>query len=167
MCTTDAENIFSESLLILNRAAVLARDKYLDYEHSIVNMHISYILLHMNMTEEALRVIKLNIENILSNGGVYDKGKALFLFSKCVIAAATTKEEKITRLKKVLEQIELSVKYFTKLENWQKVKSVYVYLAKLYNDLGMHEERNHNAYKFRLIVEEHTTCYNDNLNLFY
>jgi anaphase-promoting complex subunit 5 len=164
---SEGGNIFAESLLILNRAALLARDKYLDYEHSIVNMHISYTLLHMSMSGEALRVMKLNIENILSNGGLYDKGKALFLFAQCAIAAASTKEDKLREVKRVHEQLDLAIKYFTKLECWQKVKSVYVYLAKLYNQLGMNEERNHNAYKFRLIAEEHTNSSNDNVNLFY
>lgn len=164
---SESENIFAESLLILNRAAILARDKYLDYEYSIVNMHISYILLHMNMTEEALRIIKLNIENILSNGGVYDKGKALFIFCQCIIAAAKTKEEKLLKLKKLMEQFELAIKYFTKLECWQKVKLIYVYLAKLYDKLGMNYERNHNAYKFRLIAEDHSSSSNENIQLFY
>lgn len=157
----------SESLLILNRAALLARDKYLDYEYSIVNMHISYILLQMNMKEEALRTIKLNIENILSNGGIYDKGKALFLFCQCVIATTVTKERKMKKMEKISEELQLAIKYFTKLECWQKVKSVYWFMAKLYNELDKNNERNQCAYKFRLIVEDYTSCSNDNINLFY
>lgn len=166
MCLTDA-NVSSESLLILNRAAVLARDKYLDYEHSIANIHTSYILLNMSMPDEALKVIKLNMENILANGGIYDKGKVLFLFCQCSLSSSASKFEKIEKLKKLKEQIELAINYFTQLECWRKVKAIYVYLAKLYNELGMTEERNHFSYKFRIIAEENTSSSNENINIFY
>lgn len=166
-CMSDANSTSSESLLILNRAAVLAQENYLNYENSIINMHISYILLSMNMPHEALKVIKSNIENILSNGGIYDKGKAIFLFNQCIIASVSTKDEKIDKAKQLKEQFELSITYFTKLECWRKVKAIYMYLAKLHNELGMIEERNQFAYKFRLIVEEHTNSCNENINMFY
>jgi anaphase-promoting complex subunit 5 len=167
MCMSTGLNISSESLLILNRAAVLARDKYLDYEHSMVNIHISYLLLNMNMANDALKVIKLNMENVLANGGLYDKGKVLFLFCQCIIAVAPSKEDKLKCLCRVKDQLELAVNYFTKLECWRKVKAIYVYLAKLYNELGMNEERNHSAYKFRLIAEEYTSSSNENIDIFY
>lgn len=162
-----SDGLASESLLILNRAAFLARDKYLNYEYSIINMHISYILLNMNMPQEALRVIKLHIEHILSNGGIYDKGKAIFLFNQCLIASLCSRDEKIQKLKELKEQFELAINYFTKLECWRKIKSMYMYLSKLYNQLGMIEERNHFAYKFKLVVEEHTNSSNENINIFY
>lgn len=167
MCMSNSTNIVPESLLILNRAAVLARDKYLDYEYSIINMHISFIFLNMNMPSEALKVIKLKLENILANGGIYDKGKVLFLFCQCVIGVAATKEEKRDKLKCLKEQFEVTINYFIKLECWRKVKAVYMYLAKLTNELELTEERNHYSYKFRLIAEEHTNCSNENINVFY
>lgn len=162
-----SDNISSESLLILNRAAILARDKYLSYEYSIINMHISFILLSMNMSEEAYRVIKSNIENILSNGGIYDKAKAIFVYNQCLVASMHTRDAKIQKVTELKEQFELAISYFTKLECWRKVKSIHMYLAKLYNDLGMIEERNHCAYKFRLIAEEHINSSNENVNIFY
>lgn len=163
----DARNVPSESLLVLNRAGVLAKEKHLDYEHSIVDMNIGYILNRMGMHQQALKVVKLVLENILANGGIYDKAKVLFLFVQCLVASSATVELKMEKLKKTMEQIELAIVYFRKLECWNKVKDVYMFLAKLSNELGMTEERNHYALKFRLISEEHTNNSNDNINIFH
>lgn len=167
MCMSEPTNVSAESLLILNRAAIVARDKYLDYEHAVVNMHISYVLMKMNMAEEALQTLQVCMEKILANGSIYDKGKVLFLFCQCLIETKLSKDEKINALNRVLDQLNMAVKYFSKLECWQKVKAIYMYLAKLYNELGMTEERNHFSYKFRLIVEEHSNMSNENINTFY
>lgn len=167
MCMSEPTNVSAESLLILNRAAILARDQYLDYEHAIVNMHMSYILLKMKMTKEALQAIQLCMEKILANGGIYDKGKVLFLFCQCLIETRSSKEEKLKALNRILDQLNLAIKYFTKLECWQKIKAIYMYVAKLYHELGMTEERNHYSYKFRSIVEEHSNMSNENVTIFY
>ena len=163
----DANYCPPESLIILNRAAILANDKYLDYEHSIIQMNISYILLQMNMPQEALKAIKLNLENILSNGGIYDKAKAIFLFVQCLIASLPDKESKLEKLQESSDQVELAISYFTKLECYTKVKNIYSYLAKFYNQHGLIEERNRYALKFRLLAEEFTNNTNDNLNIFH
>ncbi|KAG5681512.1 hypothetical protein PVAND_010938 [Polypedilum vanderplanki] len=157
----------SQSLLILNRASVFAREKYLDYEHSIISMHIGFVFLSMNMPNEALKAVKLKMEDILANGGIYDKGKVLFLFNQCLIAATNAKDKKIEKLKLLKDQFDLAISYFTKLECWRKVKAIYVYLAKLCNELGMTDERNHYSYKFRLLAEEHVNSSNENINIFY
>jgi anaphase-promoting complex subunit 5 len=163
----DVNVVPSEALLVLNRAGQLAKEKHLDFEHSIIEMNIAYVLLRMGMSQQALKVIKLNIENILANGGIYDKAKVHFLFVQCLIAACPSKESKLEKIRKTMEQLELAITYFTKLECWNKVKDVYMFLAKLYHELDMIEERNHYALKFRLTAEERTNNTNDNINIFH
>jgi anaphase-promoting complex subunit 5 len=163
----DPQNVPSESLLVLNRAGNLAKEKHLDFEHSIVGMNIAYVLSRMGMHQQSLKVVNLNIENILANGGIYDKAKVLFLFVQCLIASSPSKESKLEKLKKTMDQLEHAIGYFTKLECWSKVKDVYMFLAKLYNELDMIEERNHYALKFRLTAEERTNNTNDNINIFH
>lgn len=163
----DNRNVPSESLVVLNRARVLAEEKYLDYEHSIVEMNIGYILHRMGMHQQALKVVKLNMENILANGGIYDKAKVLFLFVRCLIASFPTKELKLQKIKRTMEQLDLAIAYFSKLECWNKVKDIYMFLAKLYNELEMIEERNYYALKFRLMAEERTNNSNDHINIFH
>lgn len=163
----DNKNVPSEALLGLNRAGILAKEKHLDYEHSIVEMNIGYILHRMGMHQQALKVVKLVMENILANGGIYDKAKVIFLFVQCLIASLSTNKLKLEKLRKTMEQLELALSYFAKLECWNKVKDVYMFLAKLYNDLEMIEERNYYALKFRLTAEERTNNTNDNINIFH
>ncbi|CRK88229.1 CLUMA_CG002010, isoform A [Clunio marinus] len=163
----DRHNIPSESLLILNRASSFAEEKHLDYEHSIVEMNIAYVLYRMEMHQQALKILKLNMENILANGGIYDKAKLFFLFVQSIIASSPSKNMKLENVKKTSEQIELAINFLTKLECWNKVKDIYMFLAKLYNELNMIEERNFYALKFRLTAEERTNNTNDNINIFH
>ena len=163
----DNQNVPSESLLVLNLAGILANEKHLDYEHSIVEMNIAYILNRMGMNHQALKVVKVNLENILANGGIYDKGKILFLFVQCLIASTPTKESKLEKLTRTMDQLDLAIAFFSKLECWGKVKDIYMFLAKLYNELGKVEERNYYALKFRLTCEERTNNANDNINIFH
>lgn len=163
----DKENVPSESLLVLNRALILAKEKHLDFERSIIEMNIAYVLNRMGMHQQALKVINLNLENILANGGIYDKAKALFLFVQCLVASSPTNESKLEKLKKTMEQVELAIGYFVKLECWSKVKSIYLFLAKLYHELGIIDERNHFALKFRLMAEERTNNTNDYISIFH
>lgn len=163
----DSQNVPSESLVILNRARVLAEEKYLDYEHSIVEMNIGFILYRMKMYQQALKIVKLNMENVLTNGGIYEKAKILFLFVRCLIASFATKEQKLEKIKRTSNQVELAITYFSKLECWNKVKDVYMFLAKLYNELDMIEDRNYYALKFRLMAEERTNNTNDHINVFH
>lgn len=162
----DNQKVPSESLLVLNRAGILAKEKHLDYELSIIEMNIAYVMHRMGMHQQALKVVKLNIENILANGGIYDKAKILFLFVQCLIASSPL-ESKLDKLKKTMHQVELTIGYFIKLECWNKVKDVYMFLAKLYNELEMIDERNYFALKFRLTSEERTNNTNDHINMFH
>jgi anaphase-promoting complex subunit 5 len=156
-----------EAITILNKASILAKEKYLDYEHSIAEINLAYILLRMAMPQQALKIVKSHLENVLSNGGIYDKAKTIFLFVQSLIAASETKDSKLERLNETWEMLTTAIEYFTKLECYNKVKSVYYYLAKLYHELSMVEERNKFALKFRLTSEQYTNNCNENFNIFY
>lgn len=156
-----------DTITILNKASILAKEKYLDYEHSIVEMNLAYVLLRMEMPQQALKVIKCHLDSILANGGIYDKAKTIFLFVQILVAATETMESKLKRLEDTADLISKAIEYFTKLECYNKVKSIYYYLAKLYNDLNMHDERNKYALKFRLLAEQYTNNCNDNFNIFH
>lgn len=161
----DSHNqVSSESLLILNRAAVLAKEKHLDYDHSIVQMNIAFFLSKMNMKKQSLSILQSVIENILANGGIYDKARAIFLFNQCIIDSAPTRDLKFEYLTKLHGEFEKVIGYFTKLDCWHKIKDVYAYLAQIYHSLNMTQERNHFAFKFRT-AEERTN--NEHLGVFH
>ena len=163
----NTHEIAPETLTILNRAAIIAKEKHLEYEHSLIEMNLAYVLLKMNMPQQALKLTKNNLENVLSNGGIYDKAKIQFLFVQCLVMACEDTQAKLEHLQQSQEMINSAVQYFVKLECHSKVKSVYGYLAKLYHQLNMPTERNNYALKFRLVAEEFTNNSNDNIHIFH
>ena len=159
--------ISAETLTILNKASIIAKEKHLEYEHSLIEMNLAYVLLNMQMPQQALKLLKANLENVLSNGGIYDMAKIQFLFVQCLVAASEGPQAKLEHLQQSLEMINSAIEGFKKLECHNKVKSVYRYLAKLYDQLNMPEQRNIYALKFRLVAEEFTNNNNDNIHIFH
>lgn len=164
----DPQNqVVSESLLILNRAVILAKEKHLDYDHSVIQMNIAFFLYKMDMKRQSLSILRNSMENILANGGIYDKARVIFLFNRCLIDSSATKEAKLENLIKLRGEFVKAIEYFTKLGCWHKIKDVYAYLAQVYHSVDMYDERNHFALKFRLTAEERTNNCNDNLGVFH
>lgn len=158
-----SEKISPEMIGILNQVFILAKDKYLDYELSIIELNLANVQLQIGLSQQALRTIKISMENVLSNGGIYDKAKTMFLFLKCLMATTPTTDvkEKCQKLEECDDIIKTILQQFTKLECHTKVRDVYLYLAKLYHSLDVIEKRNYYAMKFRQIDEEfpHTKFY--------
>lgn len=159
--------VASESLLILNRAVILAKEKHLDYDHSVIQMNIAFFLYKMDMKRQSLAILRNSMENILANGGIYDKARVIFLFNRCLIDSSSSREAKLENLQKLQSEFVKAIEYFTKLDCWHKIKDIYAYLAQTYHSLDKHEERNHFALKFRLTAEERTNNCNDNLGVFH
>ena len=142
---------------ILNEAAIFAKSKYLAYELAIIDVNFAYVLLIIGMYGQALKTIRNCMETILADGGLYDNAKTMFLFVKCLVAAQTSNEEKLKKINETLSILETCVAQFNKLEAYAKVKDVYIYLAQLYNKLGMPSERNKFALKFREMDKQFPT----------
>ncbi|XP_055538251.1 anaphase-promoting complex subunit 5 [Wyeomyia smithii] len=155
-----------EVVNVLNDALAIANKNYLDYEKALIEMHFAHVLMLLKLPNQALKAVKNCLENILANGGIYDKAKVLFLFVKCVLAVELAAEDKLTKIGKCLPMLEQAVEYFQKLECYAKVKDVYIFLANFYHTLEIPEERNKFAYKYRLIEEQYPTT-REYLNLFF
>ncbi|XP_058827918.1 anaphase-promoting complex subunit 5 [Topomyia yanbarensis] len=160
------DNAKMEVVNVLNEALAIANKNYLDYEKALIEMHFAHVLLTMKLPHQALKAIKNCLENILANGGIYDKAKVLFLFVKCALAVELDSINKLAKIEKCLPMLEQAVEYFQKLECYVKMKDVYIFLATFYNDLEMKEERNKYAYKYRQIEEQYPSA-SEYLNLFY
>ncbi|XP_038118638.1 anaphase-promoting complex subunit 5 [Culex quinquefasciatus] len=155
-----------EVINVLNEALVIANKNYLDYEKALIEMHFGHVLLTMKLPTQALKSVKGCLENILTNGGIYDKAKVLFLFTKCTVAVEQDAPEKLAAMAKCLPMLEQAVQYFTKLECFVKVKDVHGYVARFYHELGMATERNQHAYRFRQVEQQHPTA-REYLGLFF
>lgn len=164
---SSCEKRFSaEAMGILNEASVFAKEKYLSYDAAIVDLHISYILLLMNMPQQALKLIRTCMETILANGGIYDCARTQFLFVKCLVAAqGADTEAKINKITATLSILEEAVQSFMKLEAHTKVKDIFIYLSLLYDSFGMNAERNKWSHKLRDLEEQFPTP-TEYLNIF-
>lgn len=147
----------------INHALDIAKQKYFDYEYSTLQMIHAYVLLDLKMPGHALKLVNECCENIMSNGGIYDKAKCIFLQVKCIISLVANKSEKMSQCLKMLEK---SVEYFMKIECYPKVKDIYIYIATFYHELNLIDERNLYAYKMRKIEEQYPTS-SEYLNIFF
>lgn len=150
---------------ILNEAYNYAKEKYLAYEAAIVDLHTTYVLLHMGLAQQALKLIKSLMETIFASGGIYDSSKTKFLFVQCLVASQANRNEKIARLNESLPILEECIQNFNKLEAYAKVKDIYLYLANLCNSINLMPERNKWAYRFHDLEEQFPTPV-EQLNIF-
>jgi anaphase-promoting complex subunit 5 len=80
----------------------------------------------MGLPSQALKLTDQSLLVLLSHGGTYDQGRALLLFAKCKVAAATGQPADVRR-KAINEAICMLSKVknsFQKLEAYYRVKDV-------------------------------------------
>lgn len=155
----NSNKVLPQAVEVLSEALTVAKEKYLTYELAMIDAHFSHFLLAMNMPQRALNSLKVAIETVLVNGSLYDKARVTFLFCKCLIGACSEKEQKCKKLSECLSLLDQASNDFLQLEAYSKAKDIYVYLAQLYNDLNMNEERNCFAHKFRLLEQQYPTSF--------
>ncbi|XP_063698464.1 anaphase-promoting complex subunit 5 [Culicoides brevitarsis] len=153
----NSRKVLPQAIKLLSEALTEAKEKFLTYELAMIDAHFSYFLLAMNMPQRALNSLKVAIETVLVNGSLYDKARVTFLFCKCLIGACSDTEVKIKKISECLGLLEQASSDFLVLEAYAKAKDVYVYLAQLYDELDMKEERNCFAHKFRLLEQQYPT----------
>lgn len=153
----NSKKVLPQAIEVLSEALTIAKEKFLTYELAMIDAHFAHFLLAMNMPQRALNSLKVAIETVLVNGSLYDKARITFLFCKCLIGACSDKEQKIKKLPECLKLLEEAVTDLLLLESYSKVKDIYVYLAQLYNELEMNEERNCFAQKFRMLEQQYPT----------
>ncbi|XP_058067032.1 anaphase-promoting complex subunit 5 [Anopheles bellator] len=157
---------------VLSEAQQVAEQYHLDYERAVVELHYAYLLLSFfHVPHRALVTLRAGLDTILADGPAYDKARTLFLFARCTIEAAANgvpesergadgeqarrwRQQQLTTMLPMLEQ---AIGLFEKLECYSKAKDVYVYLAFAYHELGLVDERNGYACRYRLLEVEHPT----------
>lgn len=134
---------------VLNDASVFARSMYLSYETALIDVYLAYVLLCMSQPGQALKTVRRSMETILSDGGVYDAARTMFLFVRCLVAVQPNPAEQAARLDECDEIIVNFVEQFHKMEAVAKMKDVYIWLAQTNSQLGRVDERNRWSRKFR------------------
>ncbi|PSN35870.1 Anaphase-promoting complex subunit 5 [Blattella germanica] len=149
----------SGAISLLTTALALAQLHYLDYLAALIGLHLANIQLQMKLPSQALKLINQSLLVILSHGSCYDQGRALLLFAKCKVAAASGKSAEqrkgvLIDAVNMLKEVKIS---FQKIEAYGRVKDVVYLQALLYNEINYDSERNKCALEFRLLDEQYPT----------
>ncbi|KAK9729719.1 Anaphase-promoting complex subunit 5 [Popillia japonica] len=159
-CGTSFPDFISPGILtLLNSSLAYCSDYHLEYYTSLVELHIAHVQLLMGMPTQALSVLDRCLVQILANGGFYDRGRALLLHAKCLVAYSKIKSEE-ERKKDLFDATTILSKardYFQQVEAFSKVKNVLLLQAQIYNEVNAISDRNKCTMEYRIMDEEHPT----------
>lgn len=136
---------------VLNECSVYARSMYLSYEVALIDVHAAHLLLALQQPKQAFRTIRRCMNTILSDGGIYDTARMLFVFVRCAVGAECQTDAAAVahQLDKCDEFVRDAVEKFRKIEATAKVKDMFVWLAQTNHSCGRIEERNRWARKLQ------------------
>ncbi|XP_045463070.1 anaphase-promoting complex subunit 5 [Harmonia axyridis] len=132
----------------------------LDYYTSMVHLVIANMQLSIGMAKQALVNLDKCMTQIMAHGGCYDRARCWLFYIKALTAESERLTNTQERAELILERITIldEVKdLFRRVEAFTRVKDVVYLQAKLYDQLGMKEERNKHALEFRTLNEEYVS----------
>ncbi|XP_022820605.1 anaphase-promoting complex subunit 5 [Spodoptera litura] len=143
-------NIQSTNIMQLNEALWLAKEYHLHYLAASAEMHLANVQLSMGCAKNALSLVRKALPTIMADGGAYDMGRAMLLYTKCRIAtAAPCGEARMQVLQSCCEALENVKKNFTKVGAHLRLLQTWYLQAQLYHDIGNHAARNQCAWMYR------------------
>ncbi|GAB0093855.1 Anaphase-promoting complex subunit 5 [Sergentomyia squamirostris] len=145
-----------EVINVLIEAQDFAHRKHFDYELASIDALFAHQLLAMGMPVRALKSCRDALDVILQHGGIYDRARIMFLFTRCAVAAAEPTKRR-REMEKCQPFLQKSIEFFSKLGAYVKVKDIYAFMAQFYHEVGQQAERNKCAFKFREINEQYPT----------
>lgn len=126
-CATSFPDFVSPGILtLLNSSLAYCNDYHLEYFTSLVELHIANVQLLMGMPAQALNVVDRCLVQILAHGGYYDRGRALLLYAKCIVAYSKmkTQEQRRKDIFDAANMLNKAKEYFEKVEAFSRVKNV-------------------------------------------
>uniref|UniRef100_A0ABK0M109 Anaphase-promoting complex subunit 5 n=1 Tax=Rattus norvegicus TaxID=10116 RepID=A0ABK0M109_RAT len=141
---------------VLLEALALSKEYRLQYLASETVLNLAYAQLILGIPEQALTLLHMAIEPILADGAILDKGRAMFLVSKCQVASAASYDpvKKAEALEAAIQNLTEAKNYFAKVDCRERIRDVSYFQARLYHALGKTQERNHCAMVFRQLHQE-------------
>lgn len=145
------------------KALNYAREHNLAYEVARIEVLIARIQLQLEMPTMAKATIERALVKILADGSLLDQGDALWEYLKCRLLC----EEEGQAVHQIVQLLtvdsgaggllDVIVRIYTKLECTGKLKQVFRFLAELCHELGLREERNRFAFRFKQVVLENAS----------
>ncbi|XP_014787767.1 anaphase-promoting complex subunit 5 [Octopus bimaculoides] len=142
----------SIAIFYVLRCITLARDHHFQYILSLAIMQLAQIQILMGLPHLAIPILEEQMMNILTNGTLVDKGRMLYCYSRCTVAAAKKSEdpkEIKSALMSAIRQMCTVIEYFQTVEAYQLQKDALYYQSRICESLAYTAERNRYAREFR------------------
>ncbi|XP_059168333.1 anaphase-promoting complex subunit 5-like [Physella acuta] len=136
-----------------------AKKHYLELYVGMGTAYLAFVQLNMNLPEQGLQLLEVQLTRILTNATAQDKARALFVYTKCKVAAAknlSTTQRK-TELVSALSLMSTVTSLFKAAEAYMLEKDALYYQSLLYNEIGDTENRNHCAHQFKQLDKFYPT----------
>lgn len=130
-------NVSTEVIMILNEAFDIAEKYYYEYYSSLIQLYMAHAQLWMKMPILSMKLVNKSLINVLANGSLYDRSRAMVLYVKCFVAKINSavdvadnkakakyledKNKQIYDCVKLLDQVKIN---YNKLEAYTRVKDV-------------------------------------------
>lgn len=157
-CSSCGPNLVLPGLVnLLHSALTCAQEFHLNYLLSMIHLRIAHVQLLMGLPSQALSIMDKCLVQILAHGGCYDRGRAILLHAKCLVANAGHLEEnkRYEVILKAIYMLDKAKSNFEVVEAFFRVKDVLYLQARLFNEIDMIPDRNQCALQYRLINEEY------------
>lgn len=155
------ESVNYEFMNLAVKALNYAQAHNLSYEVARIQVLIARIQLQLEAPGMAKAFIEKALVKILSDGTLADQGDALWHYLKCLLLLlSSTGDVDVTdRIRSLLVVegeglllLDGIVKVYAKFNCTAKLKEIFRFLAELCHELGLREERNRFAFKFKQLV---------------
>ncbi|XP_055896740.1 anaphase-promoting complex subunit 5-like isoform X1 [Biomphalaria glabrata] len=137
-----------------------AKKHYLELYEGLGTAYLAFVQLSMNLPNQGLQLIESQLTRILTNASALDKGKVLYIYAKCKVAASKLTGQESARKSDLLVALNLMnniSSLFQQVEAYMLEKDAWYFQAMLYNSLCDTENRNKCAYQFKLLDKLYPT----------
>lgn len=144
---------FASALPAAIEAMALCRQQHFSYLEALATAHLANVKLHLGVPTVSLKLLCSRMRTLLSHGPPYDRHRVMFLYHKCRVEAvkSTQMDERSNSvLVDVAHSLTSVAEGFLKIEAFHRAKEVFHTQAVLYHKLGLQDECNSAAFKFRL-----------------
>ncbi|KAI0218824.1 Anaphase-promoting complex subunit 5 [Lamellibrachia satsuma] len=143
----------------LMHCLALCKKHNFSYLVAMATMSLAFVQFCLGMPRQALLLIEGALVPILSYNCLFDHARALYLYTRCAVAAATLEgaTKKKAALLSGIQTLAEVIQWFKEVEAYQRTKDAIYYQVRLYNELGYVTERNRCALEFHQLDQQYPT----------
>ncbi|KAH9502776.1 Anaphase-promoting complex subunit 5 [Bulinus truncatus] len=145
----------SSAVIHITDCIAHAKKHFLELYEGLGTAYLAFVQLNMNLPLQAIQLIESQLTRLLTNASALDKGKVLYIYTKCKVAAAkmnsTSESGRKSELISALNLMSAVTTLFKQVEAHMLEKVALHFQAVLYDALGNTEIRNKCAHQFKVL----------------